>query len=264
MHSHQHHRYDTVLLSGWLFADLLLGLMMIFLMAVPGISPTSTAEPVLVVSPTSLDPKSDQCTGEMSNLKCTVTLGETATSQGDMIWTANSDMSDSVAFSPTNGMLSPGKSVTVDIAAIPCQHGSFTFAGSRGARPVIIAWRCTPPPASLDFNPQTFTLTIHDIPGLLNNPSTQSSIDDIKGQVKSQPFLNGRRVGLAVVRGGTLNDDGINQAKQVAGRIYLILQKLGQDNFAFQNSAYYSQGDPLYDLGTDSSSAHVDIYLFKQ
>src|SRR5260370_3873690 len=200
MYQGQHHRRDTVLLSGWLFADLLLGLMVIFLMAVPGIPSTPVTPPVLTVSPTSLDSTSSQCTGEITNPKCTVTVSETAASQGDMSWTANSDMSDSVSFSPTNGTLSPGMSVTVTIAAIPCQNGSFTFSGSRGARPVVIPWRCTPPPEQLDFTFKEFNLTIGDINGLRNN--NQSTIDDIKQQVRRQSFLNGRSVALAIAYGG--------------------------------------------------------------
>lgn len=261
MYQSQHHRRDTVLLSGWLFADLLLGLMVIFLMAVPGIPSMAVTVPVLTVSPTSLDPTSGQCTGGITNPQCTVTISETASSQGDMTWTANSDMSDSVTFSPTNGMLSPGESMTVTIAAIPCQNGSFTFSGSKGARPVGISWHCTPPLERLDFDYKGFTLNIGDINGLLSDPSTQNSIDDIKQQVRSQSFLNERRVGLAIVYGGALNDDGRWQAQQIAGKIYLILKMLGQENFAFQDSSYYAN---LYVPATDPHIAKVDVYLFKQ
>jgi hypothetical protein len=230
--------------------------MIIFLMAAQS---TSVAAPVLTVSPTSLDSTSSQCTGGISNPKCTVTVSETAASQGDMTWTASSDMSDSVTFSPANGTLSPGTSVIVTITAFPCQNGSFVFSGSRGAHPVMIPWRCTPPPEQLDFTPQTINLTINNVNGLLSNDS--NTIGDIEQQVKNKSFLQGRSVGLAIAYGGAPTDSDIPQAKQIAGQIYLILKMLGQDNFAFQHSAYYSN---LYNLGVDSNTAEVDVYLFKQ
>jgi hypothetical protein len=261
MYQSQHHRRDTVLLSGWLFADLLLGLMVIFLMAVPGI-PASIAAPVLTVTPTSLDPTSSQCIGRIGNPTCTITISETASSQGDMTWTANSDMSDSVTFNPTNGTLSPGMSAKVTITSIPCQNGSFTFSGSRGARPVGILWRCTPPPEQLDFTFREFNLTINDINGLLNN--AQNTVDDIKQQVRSQSFLNGRSVALAIAYGGAPTQDDISAARTVAQKVYDILTILGQEdgpNSPFHRASKYV---PLYNLTYPANSVVVDVYLFKQ
>jgi hypothetical protein len=254
--NNQFHVRDTTLLTGWLFADLLLGLMMIFLVAVPPTVPPPVVPPVLIVDPLSLDPTS-HCTGDISNPQCTVTVGETASSHGQISWKASSDMSNTVSFSPASGTLSPGKSVPVTITAIPCQNGSFTFSGSRGAVPVTISWRCSLPPERLDFNYIEFTLTVHDINGLLS--SSQAAINDIKQQVKSQSFLKRRDVGLAIVYGGAPDDAGIPQAQQIATKVYSILGMLGQENFAFQRASYYV---PLFDLGVNANTVKVDIYLF--
>src|SRR6266567_4816383 len=175
-YNNQHRVRDTVLLSGWLFADLLLGLMMIFLVAVPGSVPKPVVAPVLIVTPTNLDPTNAHCTGGITSPQCMVTVKETASSQGSVNWSTSSDMSTTVGFHPAQGTLSPGQSTTVTITAIPCQNGSITFSGSSGAIPVTISWRCTLPPERLDFKYHEFTLTVHDINGLLND--SQSAIND--------------------------------------------------------------------------------------
>ena len=59
-------------------------------------------------------------------------------------------------------------------------------------------------PVRLEPTAHTFTLTVHDINGLLNN--SPQAINDIKQQVRSMSFLQGRSVGQAIVYGGAPND----------------------------------------------------------
>jgi hypothetical protein len=115
----------------------------------------------------------------------------------------------------------------------------------------------TPEPR-LDFHYHRFQLTV-DYQGLLNNDPT--AIANVKQQVRAQPVLQGRSVGLAIVYGGTLDDSGIPQALNIARKIYAILQSLGNENFAFQRASYY---EPIYFFGNDPSIVIVDVYLFKQ
>src|SRR5713101_924278 len=97
---------DTVFMSGWLFADLLLALAVLFLAAnTIGIKIPPPPPPKLVVTPTRLDPTSSNCTGGLSKLRCTVILTETADSQGNMNWTAGSDISTGLIFTPVSGFL---------------------------------------------------------------------------------------------------------------------------------------------------------------
>ena len=109
--------------------------------------PVPTA-PRLKVSPSSLDASSGQCASTARTHQCQITLAETSSSQSNANWTASSSLSG-VTFSPASGQLSPGGSVTVSIAAIPCQSGSFTFAGMGGTMPVQVAWSCSASSASL-------------------------------------------------------------------------------------------------------------------
>ncbi len=252
---------DTVLLSGWLFADLLLGLMMIFMVSIPGAQPKPVIVPTLTVSPASLDPASPNCTGGTSAPQCTVTVGETPASLGNVSWTASSDISNTINFSPAKGTLLPGKIMIVTISALPCQNGSFIFSGSRGAAPVTITWQCKAPPppeVRLDFNYQEFTLNV-DYNGLLNN--SPSAINDVKNQVKSQGILQGRSVGIAIVYGGAPGVGNIPEAQTISQKIYSILGDLGKENFAFQRASYYTE---LYSLGTSLNIVKVDVYLFKK
>lgn len=255
---------DTTLMSGWLFADLLLGLTMIFLVAAPRILPPPTIPPVLTVNTTALDPTSGQCQGSNSAARCVVIVGETVDSRGSMTWTASNDMSNTVSFSPASGILTPGASMRVTIAAIPCQNGSFTFSGSRGAMPVTVGWKCTPLQVRLEPIPRRFTLTVHDVNGLLNGSSQDQ---DIKNQVIHQPVLQGRSVGLVIAYGGAPGDADIPQAQAIAAKIYTILQSLAKEKegAAFQRASYYvSRSGNLYTLGNDPSTVEVDVYLFAQ
>lgn len=258
---------DTVFMSGWLFADLLLALAVLFLAANTfRVKPPSPPPPKLEVTPMSLDPMSPNCTGRISQPKCTVTVGETASSQGNVNWTASSDMSNTVNFIPASGTLSPGKSVTLTISIIPCQNGSFTFSGSGGAIPVTILWHCTAPVERLELTPHRFTLTVHDVNGLLTSSSQDQ---DIKSQVISQPALQRRSVGLVIAYGGAPTDAGISQAQNIALKIYAILKDLAKesDGVAFQRASYYVSRNGhggLYTLGNDPSVVEVDVYLFQQ
>src|SRR5258708_7705508 len=135
----------TVLLSGWLFADLLLGLMVIFMVSIPG-APPRVIE--LVVTPDKLD--KTHCTGAFGNMQCMVRLTETGISQGAVNWTASSDISDSITFNPSHGVLKPGQSVKISIGAIPCQDGAFIFRSSGNANTIISQWHCKQIPERLE------------------------------------------------------------------------------------------------------------------
>ncbi len=251
-------RSSTAISVGWLFADLLLALAMLFLLANTVGNPRIPEPiPILTVDQVSLDPTSAQCTGGISHPRCTVEVGEAASSKGQMKWSASSDISTNVTFSPASGILSPGGKTTVTITAIMCQNGSFTFSGSRKASPVTIAWHCTPPPERLNFKFQEFTLVVHDITGLLSD--SPSAINDVEQQVRSQSILQGSSVGLAIVYDGAPNDALIGQAQTVAEKVYGVLGRLGREGFAFQRSSYYV---PLYSLGVDLSTVQIDVYLF--
>jgi hypothetical protein len=249
---------DMMLLSGWLFADLLLGLMVIFLVAAP---PQDIPPPVLTVNPTALSPTDPHCNGGIDNAHCSVVVTETAQSKQPVDWSASSDMSDNVSFTPASGRLSPGHSITITIAAFPCQYGSFTFKGSHGTIPTTIAWRCTPSSKDprLDFKPQPFSITVQDVNGLLAGSPTVTH--EVEQQVTSQPFLANSSVGLVIAYGGAPNDADISQAKQIAQKIYDILGALADDyNFkAFQRASYYH---PLYAIGNDPDTVQIDVYLF--
>lgn len=118
----------------------------------------SCTPPTLSVSPTSLDQNSSNCSASGSTYQCTVTLGEAATSQGNVNWTASSDLS-SASFSPANGTLSPGNSTTVTISSIPCQNGTFTFNGSGGANAISVTWSCKTPPPTITVSPTSLDPT---------------------------------------------------------------------------------------------------------
>src|SRR5947209_6037186 len=86
---------------GWVFADLLLALAMLFLLAnTLSIPPIPEPPPILTVSPANLDLKNPTCSGGTSHPQCIVIVSEATTSQGQMQWTPSSDMSDTVVFNP--------------------------------------------------------------------------------------------------------------------------------------------------------------------
>jgi hypothetical protein len=253
-----HNTRDTVLLSGWLFADLLLGLMVIFLASIPGAQPVPPIIPSLSVTPSTLSPTDSACTGGTANPQCTLSVGETAASVGPVDWSASSDISDNIVFSPAKGTLSPGKTTQVVISSLPCQNGSFTFSGSRKASPVIVSWHCTKAAERLDFAPRRFQLSV-DPNGLLNN--SQGAIDDVKRQVGQVSFLNGRSVGLAVVYAGAPDQTATSQAANVSDKVYTVLKSLGQNGGPFQRASYYYD---LYHLGNATNVVEVDVFLYLQ
>jgi len=75
------------------------------------------------------------------------------------------------------------------------------------------------------------------------------------------PILQGRSVGLAIVYGVAPNDAEIDQALQIATKVYAILKGLGQEGYFFQRASYYV---PLFSFGPDPSRVEVDVYLFIQ
>ena len=249
---------DTFLVSGWLFADLLLGVALIFLISLPGKQTPPVPIIKWTVAPTSLDVNNPECKGGPTAPSCTVVLSETADSEESLDWQASSDMSTTVGFSTTSGVLSPGQSVKITISAFPCHNGSFTFRSSRNIMPLTVAWRCTLPQERLNFEYKRFNLAIKDVNGLLAN--SPAAINDIEQQVRKQPFLQQASVGLSIVYGGTPDTAGIGQAQAVARRIYEILDRLGKQGFAFQRSSYYV---PLFNLDRPTTEVQVDVYLFQ-
>src|SRR5947199_3004871 len=195
------HIRDTVFMSGWLFADLLLALAVLFLAAnTIGIKVPPPPPPKVTVTPTRLDPMSSNCKGKLNQPVCTVTLTETADSVGDVSWTARSDISTGPIFTPASGSLSPGKSVNLQISHIPCENDSFTFSASREAIPARILWQCKPPQERLDFKYRKIILQGVDYNGLLSNSS--QAINNLKHSIEGQSFLKGKSVGLYIVYGG--------------------------------------------------------------
>jgi len=257
-------RDDSIHMSGWLFADLLLALAVLFLVTnTATIQPKPIIPPQLIVRPSSLSPGTG-CSDSITAPTCQVTVTEPSASTGQITWSVNSDISNSINYSTASGKLLPGRSVTVNITSLPCQNGSFTFSAQRisdkiSASPVIVPWHCTPPSPQqerLNFNYQTFNLNV-DPTSLLNNDSQQ--IDNVKQQIMSQSILQERSVGLAIVYGGAPDDGSIPQAQQVASKIYDLLKNVGQEGFAFTRSSYYV---PLYTLGQPTNTVKVDVYFF--
>jgi hypothetical protein len=255
----RHSVRDTVLLSGWLFADLFLGLMMIFMVSMQPPPP-----PRMKVSPGSLKPGTSQCTGGPSVFQCIVTLTGDAQSLGIVHWIASTDIGNTVSdagevrFAPARGDLAPGKSTPVTIANIPCQNGSFTFSGQREVFPVTVAWLCTPKQPRLETRYETFTLAVPDVQALLNNDA--GAVDNIKHQVRNQPVLQGRSVGLMIVSGGT-SGGSVGQALNIAGKVYGILESM-RTSFAPLNRAV--PYDRLFLLGGSANTVTVQVYLFEK
>ncbi len=259
---------DTVLLSGWLFADLLLALAVLFLVAnTAGIKLAPVLPPTLTVSPTILDAnaKTTNCTGGTSAPQCTLTIGESKASEGNITWTVSSDISNTIKYSMTTGTLSPGQSVIMTFSAIPCQNGSFTFNALRASdktptSPVIVSWHCVPPnvkPERLDFSYKSFTINVSNVSAFLGGSSQDN---DVKQQIMNTSILRGKNVGLAIAYGGAPDQGSIGQAQKVARKIYSILGSLGQNGFhAFDRSSFYV---PLYALYSAQGTVQIDVYFF--
>ena len=269
---YERHTRDTVLLGGWLFADLFLGLMMIFLVSITGAPPPKEFPPTLMVTPSSLVPgngSGSSCSGGTASSQCTVTVEETSDSVGSIAWSVTSDFSDSINFSPSHGTLTHGQTVQVSLTNIPCQNGSFIFSGigpksanglSRlDPKPVTVSWRCKAPPppiVRLNTTPQTITLNNVDWNGLLNN--SQSAVNNVENQIRNH-ISSGSSVGFAIVYDGAPNDNEIGTADSVDGKVYDALRDLGSQGFAFQNASYYDQS-PLFMLDSDHSTVKIDVF----
>ncbi len=122
-----------------------------------------------------------------------------------------------------------------------------------------IAATPTPTPiAHLEQKFHRFMINV-DANGLLNG--SQSATHAVVQQVTAQSFLQGRRVGLAIIYGGAPNDSQIGRAENIANKVYDILHDLGKRNTTFTNISRY---DPLYLLGGNSDTVTIDIFLFVQ
>lgn len=251
----------VVLLAGWLFADLLLGLMVIFLAALPGKPPEA---PILKADTTLIKKQASECTPTRNIRVCTVTLtiSESTASLNPLTWHVSSDVSSAVVFSPASTTLRPGKGQQVTISTLPCQNGSiiFTGTGSNGLQiqPVTVGWQCTTPLKRLDFGVHRISLTV-DYLGLLRDD--QNAINDVKNQLENKSGLQGQNVGFAIVYDGASSTSNIDQADNVDGKIYNILKAEGQRGFAFQDASYYDT-NPLFILGPDPSHVAIDVYFF--
>lgn len=253
---------DTVLLSGWLFADLLLGLMMIFLVSIQGaphIPPTPP--PILTVTPLKLASDSSSCQGALDNSQCVVTVGETSNSIGSITWTVSNDMNNTIKYGPGQGTLNPGGTTQVNISALPCQNGSLIFSGNAGGNvstnTIMVPWKCAAKPVRLDTTPHPLKLTV-DYQGLLNN--SQTAINNAENQIRAQ-ITSGSRVGFAIVYDGAPTDNETGVADEVDAKIYGVLRDLGNKGFAFRDASYYDSS-PLFNLGPDHSQVKIDIFYF--
>ena len=256
---------DTVLLSGWLFADLLLGLMMIFLVSIQGaphIPPTPP--PVLTVTPSSLASDSSSCQGALDNSQCVVTVGETSNSIGSITWTVSNDMNDTIKYSSVSGILNPGGTTQVNISALPCQNGSLIFTGKAGGNvstnTIMVPWKCAAKPVRLDTKPVRYVIDNVDYNGLLNNPPSQSAIRYVEQQLQQQMHAgpNARsRLGLYIVYDGAPSTGtDITMADNVDNVIY---QYLKQDLPNFHDASTY---DDLYLLGAQHTLVKIDVFYF--
>jgi hypothetical protein len=279
---------EPFLLSGWLFADLLLALAVLFLAA--NTATIQPIPPILDVTPTNLDinNRTPNCTLQTlpdgtSVAQCTISITEAKGSKGDLNWSVSSDISESIQYTINNqaassGRLSPGQQKTLTISAIPCQNGSFTFQAKPAdgsstpinSRTVVL--KCKTPKERLDFNYQTFQLTVNDVNALL---SSNSQDDNIKQQVRSQTILSNKSVGITVVYAGSPGSDfqSIDRARRIAQKIDDILDNLGKEGFSpFSRSSFYRrdafnsdvQKKPLYNLGDQPEKVQVDVYFFTQ
>ena len=91
----------------------------------------ATAQTTLTATPTSLT-GGTSCPNVSGGWTCTVTLGETSSSQGNLNWTAKTSLTG-VTFTPASGTLSPGGSASV-VIAVPtsaCIDGTFSFVGAK-------------------------------------------------------------------------------------------------------------------------------------
>lgn len=248
---------NTVFLTGWLFADLLLGLMAIFMVSLPGAQP-----PTMTVNPLQLKPQSSQCTtGQNDTYSCSVVLGETKDSLGTMTWSLRNDISQDITFSPSHGTLSPGQTVTITISTIPCQTGSFTFSGSDHALPVSVFWECDQAPLKLDLNPRQYDWQVSDPTALLNNDAR--AINELHQQATRDIVPIGRRVGLIIVYAGAPSDNDTPAAARLSNKVAdLLINTFGQQDIpALKDASSYSD---LHLLGSPPTTIRIDAFFFNR
>lgn len=129
--------------------------------------------------------------------------------------------------------------------------------------PVPTKVKITPTPTPIPTQLPRLELSFHeftinvDSQGLLNN--SQSAINSVKQQVKAQPVLRGRSVGLVIAYGGAPDDSQIPTAQAIAGKVYNALRSFGKGDSVFGRASYY---DTLYLLGGNPNKVTLDIYLF--
>ncbi|GCF08700.1 hypothetical protein [Dictyobacter arantiisoli] len=263
---------SPVLLAGWLFADLFLGLMVIFLAAIPGVPPPlPAAPPRLIVSPLTARPSNEQeCSaGNVNTPRCVgqLMLSETSASKVPVKWSLGSDISDTIHYSytvggikytQTDGTIHPGETITIHLSAVPCQNGSFMFTGTANAAPVTAFWKCTARPDRLETSYKPMRFANEDTQGLLDG--NQDAINKLKHDIEARPELRGRRVGLVIVEAGT-DDNNVGRAQNVANKVYALLGDMGRKGFApFADAVPYQ---PLFNTAETNDVVLIDVYLFK-
>ena len=123
----------------------------------------------------------------------------------------------------------------------------------------------TPTPTTnaliLDRNRVRLTLIVNQ-PDALSQGNAQALdqlAQDIRQQM-TQKGLQDRRAGLAIAYGGAPGDGSVQEALNIAGKAYTVLDTLGNQHFIFCNTVHY---DELFTLGSSLNSLIIDIYLFE-
>ena len=118
--------------------------------------------PSLGIDPTSFSNTS--CTQNSDgSWTCSETLSLAQGSQGNLSWSASTNLSG-VTFNPPSGTLlssSPSVPVLINVPANDCTNGTdndaFTFSGQgKGANSATASWSCTPPSLILSVSPSSF------------------------------------------------------------------------------------------------------------
>lgn len=246
---------NTVLLSGWLFADILLGLMVIFMVSLPGSVPPKP--PQLVVSPMELSPNSPACNNDLANLRCVLTVKETAGATLSVKWRIQNDFSQDVRYSLSSGILQPAQSVNITITSITCQNGSFIFSGAASLVPVIVQLSCTPAQQRLE---RVFCrIKVNDIDPDKFSKDGHFAESTLLPQINALTWLQGREVGLVIATGGVDNIDvDADRGTQMAAQAYRALQDMSKHGPLFAHASYYS---PFFTTVFNSSYVIVDVYL---
>lgn len=256
---------------GWLFADLLFVLTMIFLASGAFSFQPPPSSPCIEVSTQSLSFMGMQGQSNPAPQKVTLTNCGPA---GD--WSASSANNSSwFNTNPASGYLEANAKQIVMVAVAlgnlsPNTYNdqiTFTLRSSMVKVDVTFTVSApTPTTAHLDKTPCDFTLYSLDYTGLLQNPPSASAIKDAVQKVKAQPCLQQHReqkAGLVEAFGGAIAPDGMvnpNNGAQIASRVNnFVLLTLGkQENFVFtQNTVYVA----YHDLSTSYGTVELITYL---